>query len=126
MSTDRKQLATQVVEDIQELLAKETPPLEMQVHWDDCDCDERRFWFHFRLPGLLEVKDSPRIRRASAFIQNAKRLTQKQLNADTPYSCHWELVQRPQHVTQMYDRRTYFAGYSTDSWVYVLSFYGGL
>lgn len=125
MITDRKQLATKVEEYLQELLKKELPLLPLRIHWDDCDCDDRRFWFHFQLKGLMTFHPgATHLKQTSAFIQMAKRLTGKQLDADTPYQACWDLERRPKQLTKMIDRRTYPDGYDTDTWVYVLSFYG--
>ena len=36
-------------------VTKDHPTIE--IHWDDCDMDERKFWFHFRCPGLEAAAD---------------------------------------------------------------------
>ncbi len=121
--SDRRALADQFVAKCGEAAAHICPSLA--IHWDDCDMDERRFWIHFREPGLLKVVkgNSPMMQQASRAIRFGKRLAMKQLEA-SPYECYVRLHERPKLRTTTVGGILYDDGYQTDTWIYILSFYG--
>jgi len=127
MTSNRKDLASQIVAHLTELqlTAKYAVAPSMLIHWDDCDMDERRFWFHFRRAGLLNVRQTgtPVVRDCSKLIKNLK-LEALKLMDPSIYECHWSTYEKPMMKYRQYDGRKTPEGYDTDTWIYVLSFYG--
>jgi hypothetical protein len=127
MTRDRKALAHQIVTHLLELqlTAKYADAPAMLIHWDDCDMDYRRFWFHFKRFGLSNVcqTKTPEVRDCSKLIKNLKAEALK-LMAPSIYECHWDTYEKPMMKYRQYDGRKTPEGYDTDTWIYVLSFYG--
>lgn len=98
----------------------------MSVHWDDCDSDERRFWFMFRAPqlGQVGVSRSPQMLDASAAIRLAMRASEVVLKTSDCYDFYWKLWRRPTAICASVCRRRHFTGYDTDTWTYVLAICG--
>jgi hypothetical protein len=100
----------------------------MEVHWDDCDMDVHRFWFHFRDRTLIQShctgdgharKMSGLIRRAmTAAIRKDKRLAEHK-----QYSFDWSFQYAPE-VEKREDGQTRKLSYTTATWCYVLSVQG--
>lgn len=123
----RADLATKVVEHLSGVLtAALGEKAKLGVHWDDCDADERRFWFHFHDPQLAH--SSPRDTRAtkvSLAIRAAMR-TLSTIEDASPYKFYWDLRESPR-ATYYSDRgpkRDRFKEYDSHTWIYVLLFQG--
>lgn len=127
MTEKRTKLAHQIVTHLMELqfTTKYEDAPRLLIHWDDCDMDERRFWFHFRRAGLLNVRqtNTPVVKGCSKLIKNLKAEALK-LMEPSIYECHWHTYQRPVMVYGQHDHHRTPEGYDTDTWIYVLSFYG--
>lgn len=126
MTQDRCNLATRAVEHMlacQEAIYPGRPLLE--IHWDDCDADDRRFWVHFRRPGLTNVMQTraPVVRDCSGLIRLLKMRALEFLEPSV-YSCVWDLHSRPIMRYRQYQYRKTPTGFDCDTWQYVLSFYG--
>ena len=124
----RKQWATRLVEHLQEFCDNQHPGL-LRVHWDDCDADDRLFWFHFRSPGLNQVKvtNSKQMRDASGLVRECWRETDRFFTKqDLPYE--WTRTHSKwdspiaRYVT--IDGRKCFDRYEDETWIRILSFYG--
>lgn len=123
----RTDLATTVVEHLTEGLSV---TLDVSggfaVHWDDCDADERRFWFHFHDPQM--ARSSPRGTRAkmvSLAIRAAMR-TLSPIEDRSPYKFYWDLQESPRatYYSGHGPKRDRFKEYDSHTWIYVLLFQG--
>ena len=127
LTDNRKYLATMAADYLTEMQSKLLPeyPHLLKIHWDDCDMDERRFWFHFRRPGLVNVKETgtPVVKDCAKMIKKLKEEALK-LMEPSMYECHWSPHSKPVMRYRQYDHRRTPDGYDTDTWIYVLSFYG--
>lgn len=120
----RKELATRVVETLEEKIGRTM--LGVAVHWDDCDCDCRSFWVHVTYPGLYGASPSTfEARSVSMATRSAWAATKKQLEGPSPYLFQWEKLESPRALYRKYPReRREFTGYSQIHWVYKLTFNG--
>jgi hypothetical protein len=126
--TNRKQWATHLVEHLQAYCDNKSPGT-LEVHWDDCDCDDRNFWFHFRAPGLAKVRQakSELMRMTSKLVRECWHETDRFFAAEElPYD--WTMTHSrwdsPQAKYRTFDGRKEFDCYDGETWIKVLSFYG--
>ena len=125
---DRKQWSTRLVEHLQEVCDHKAPGV-LKIHWDDCDCDERCFWFHVRAPELAKVcvAKSKQMQEASKLVRECWHETDRFFEAnELPYD--WTMSHSkwdsPQAKYRIFDGRREFDGYDGETWIRVLSFYG--
>jgi len=127
MTEKRTEIAHQIVAHLTELqlTAKYATAPRLLIHWDDCDMDERRFWFHFQRPGLHNVRETgtPVVQGCAKLITNLKAEALR-LMEPSIYECHWYTYSRPKMTYRQYHGRKTPEGYDDDRWIYVLSFYG--
>ena len=129
MSAATRQWADWTVAQIQ---AEDWGVAEMIVHWDDCDTDERRFWIHCWVPAVAKLSGVPHegnklvADTARKLHRTAVRL-KRELFQQSPFEAHMRPVESPtRRYFQTYGReRKVFSHYEGQTWVYVLSFYGG-
>jgi hypothetical protein len=102
---------------------------KMATHWDDCDCDARTFWFHFRPKLDSRYSDKPAL--FSSTKRNGARVigTWKRWAADMVEPYHYQLTfERLHSPTERYHGSGRFKTVShvdPDYWLYKVTFYGG-
>jgi hypothetical protein len=120
-----RQYADDLVEHLE--IAAASCPTVLEIHWDDCDMDERRFWFHFHAPRLsgVRVAGSKEMREASQWVKACVQESRAFLK-DCPYQIEWcsSKHDAPEAKYITLDGRKYFDRYESYTWIKVLSFYG--
>lgn len=123
---NRKELATLLAQHLRDFCDTRHPGL-VEIHWDDCDMEERRFWFHFRVPSLGDIRQakSKVMRMASKLVLACVREAEDFLS-ECPYEAHlwWGKYNNPRGLYRTIYGRKYFDHYDSDTWIKVLSFYG--
>ncbi len=124
MSKSTNEYATELVAQLSQFAETQHPGL-LLIHWDDCDIDDRRFWFHFRAPRLHKVGQarSREMIQASRLVRACLKETTKFL-AECPYTVEWSNWEAPRAIYHTIDGRKYFSEYETSTWIKVLAFYG--
>lgn len=125
--TDRHTLATELAEHLQKFCDNGHAGV-LKIHWDDCDMDERRFWFHFYAPHLKDVRqsNSKEMKEASKLVTACIREAQAFLH-DCCYTTEWNSSKWDAPKAEYWNDggRKYFDRYETQTWIKVLTFYGG-
>ena len=101
-------------------------PPTLEIHWDDCDMDERTFWLHFRCPELYrEVTGSGVARMISLAIRRCIDICDAELLEQSQYERLWWQRESPKASYYSVDGRKHFDRYETVTWIHTLTFYGG-
>jgi hypothetical protein len=102
-------------------------PGVLEIHWDDCCMDERRFWFHFHAPQLAAVRvaNSKQMLEASHLVRACMRESHAILK-DCPYSVEWCFSRHdaPEASYNVINGQKEFNRYNSQTWIKVISFYG--
>lgn len=106
-------------------VAGELPGFDkLAIHWDDCDMEGHRFWFHFHAPVLMgeHVSGDGHARRMSGLIRRAMTSVRRnpEFAKHPQYTFRWQLESAPKKET---DIRGFTKGlrYETASWIYILN-----
>ena len=126
--SERTELANRVVEEFKSRILNAIPEdlRGLLVHWDDCDMDERRFWFYISDPRLKYEGPGvgSRAKAVSQLIRACIRAC-KYIEDNSTYQFHWDLQESPKARTTGEGRWRQFSSWSGYTWVYVLAMYGG-
>lgn len=130
----RREMATQLAKLAEAVIVKQVrekgiveysggPLLRVSVHWDDCDSDERSFWFHFRFPAVGEKRDKDVPRVASGMVVRALGLVARLVNLATrEYQMVTTVVEVPKPVREWDTRKV--VAHDGDTWIAKCAFYG--
>ena len=121
-------MVKEVVGKCEALVDELFPEIGMQIVFDDCDCDSRRFWIHFRVPGLDEVQvtKGELMTKGLKALRKCRALAKRELiKLDPDYKYVIERYDAPRDRNKRVDGRQTFAGYTSDSWVDTWEFWGG-
>ena len=124
---ERRRIANEAVSKLQAKLhgVLSKTGRQFQVHWDDCDMEERRFWVHIRVPEVLHVTPrDPRKRELSAAVREAIRGTRAELNDENHQLVGFDLLESPVARYRRDHYRKFFHGYEGDTWIYRLWIHG--
>lgn len=108
-----------------EVQASVPPPdgLSPELHMDDCDEDNRRFWCYVTMRGYDTRRDPhPGVR---PYLMRLRAALLAHLRARCGYQACWNLESSPRLTYYQVDGRRYSGGHSGCSWIYILTLYGG-
>lgn len=120
---EKRKLADAAVARLQQLVDPEA--IDILVHWDDCDSDEAKFWFHFRVKSMRSY--TPRSKQATVIalrIREAWKKVDKELAGPSPYQF---VIDRQSAPVARYISNTsprVFKEYEGDTWIYTLTIFG--